>query len=152
MCQRIVPDLAIFEIFLVSFILKSLIRKLSSLNYFSGRKSDPEKDENYQKIVAIEKRSLEIMQKFIEVSNQVEDIEKGHLAKEHHEQALKDLEKKSKTCSESWMRALESLDGISLNEEQTLAKSKRKSVVNSTNAHMDKAEEILQRIKKLRSS
>jgi len=115
-----------------------------------GRKVSPENDPSFQKIVEIEKRTLDTAQKFIEISNQVQDIENGHLPKIHIDQALKDLEKRSKTCSEAWMKVLTDLDSIQLDESQTLARSKRKSIVNSTNANMDGADEILRRIKNLK--
>lgn len=116
-----------------------------------GRKSDPEQDESYKKIVDIEKKTLEVMEKFVAISDQVQDIENGHLAKEHHGQALKDLERKCKSCSEAWMKILESLDGIQLDEGQTLARNKRKSVVNLTNAHLDRADDVLTRIGKIKA-
>jgi len=116
-----------------------------------GRKVDPEQDAAYQKILDIEKRTLDIREKFNELCKQVHDIENGHLAKDHVQVALRDLEKRSKSCSESWMKALESLDGIHLDESQTLARNKRKSVINSTNYHMDQAEDILNRINKLKA-
>ena len=49
------------------------------------------------------------------------------------------------------MRSLENLDGIQLEEAQSMAKSKRKSVVNSANSHMDQADDMIQRIKTLQS-
>ena len=81
---------------------------------------------------------------------QVHDIENGHLPREHHEQALRDLEKRAKSCSESWMKVLESLDSTHLEESQTLAKSKRKSVVNVTNSSLDKVDEVLTKIRNLK--
>ena len=114
-----------------------------------GRKTDPEKDESYQKIVAIEKNIMDMAQKFVDISKQVQEI--THLPKEHHESALRDLEKRSKACSEQWMRSLESLDGIQLDDTQTLSKSKRKSVVNCANSYMDQADELIQQIKTLQS-
>ena len=115
-----------------------------------GRKVSPENDPSFQKIVEIEKRTLDTAQKFIEISNQVQDIENGHLPKIHIDKALKDLEKRSKTCSEAWMKVLTDLDSIQLDESQTLARPKRKSIVDSTNANMDRADEILRRIKNLK--
>ena len=114
-----------------------------------GRKTDPEKDESYQKIVATVKNILALAQKFSDISKQVQEI--THLPKEHHESALRDLEKRSKACSEQWMRSLESLDGIQLDDTQTLSKSKRKSVVNCANSYMDQADELIQQIKTLQS-
>jgi hypothetical protein len=49
------------------------------------------------------------------------------------------------------MGLLLTLDGTLLDESQTLAKSKRKSVVNSTNCNLDKAEELVSRIEELQS-
>ena len=80
----------------------------------------------------------------------MKDIENGHLPKVHQDQALKDLEKRSKSCSEAWMKILENLDSIQLEESQTLARSKRKSIVNLTNSNMDGADDILHRIKNLK--
>ena len=111
--------------------------------------SDPEKNESYQKIVAIEKKIVDMAQKFVDISKQVQEI--THLPKEHHESALRDLEKRSKACSEQWMRSLESLDGIQLDDTQTLSKSKRKSVVNCANSYLDQADELIQQIKTLQS-
>ena len=111
-----------------------------------------ENHRSFQKIVDIEKRTLDTTQKFIEISNQVQNIEIviGHLPKIPKDQALKDLEKRSKTCTEASMKVLTDLDSIQLDESQTLARSKRKSIVNSTNANMDGADEILRRIKNLK--
>ena len=105
--------------------------------------------DSYQKIVAIEENIEEVAQKFVGISKQVHEI--THLPKEHHESALRDLEKRSKACSEQWMRSLESLDGIQLDDTQTLSKSKRKSVVNCANSYMDQADELIQQIKTLQS-
>ena len=111
--------------------------------------SDPEKNESYQKIVTIEKNIKEVVQKFVAFSKQVQEI--THSPKEHHESVLRDLEKQSKNCSEQWMRSLESLDGIQLDDTQTLSKSKRKSVVNCANSYLDQADELIQQIKTLQS-
>ena len=47
------------------------------------------------------------------------------------------------------MKVLTDLDSIQLDESQTSARSKRKSMVNSTNANMDGADENLRRTKNL---
>ena len=119
--------------------------------------------QTFQKYVEIEKRNFDTTQKLIEISNQVQkiestsyqkddiqNIENDHLSKNHIDQALKDLEKRSKTCSEAWMKILIDLDSIQLDESQTLARSKRKSIANLTNANMDGANEILRQIKNLK--
>ena len=109
-------------------------------------------DADYWKIVDIEKGTLEIMQNFIEITNQVEDIEKiflenGHLV--HQDQALEDLEKRSKSCSEAWLKILKNLESIHLEESQTLARSMQKLIVDSTKADINGVDEMLHRIKNL---
>ena len=80
--------------------------------------------DSYQKIVAIEENIEEVARKFVDISKQVHEI--THLPKKHHESALRDLEKRSKVCSEQWMCSLESLNGIQLDETQVMSESKRK--------------------------
>ena len=46
-------------------------------------------------------------------------------------------EKQYKTCSDHWMKILTGLDSIQVDESETLARAKRKSIVNSTNADGD---------------
>ena len=124
---------------------------MSSIFKIEGDEGDG--DEAFKKIADIERKSFEISQKFIEIQNQVFlyfSTEFG-LPREHHLQALKDLEKKCKMCSESWMKILVTLDGIELNPDQSMAKNKRKAVANSTNANMDAAEEVIQKINQLRT-
>ena len=121
---------------------------MSSIFKIEGDEGDG--DEAFKKIADIERKSFEISQKFTEIQNQVWDLENGHLPREHHLQALKDLEKKCKMCSESWMKILVTLDGIELNPDQSMAKNKRKAVANSTNTNMDAAEEVIQKIYQLR--
>ena len=106
--------------------------------------------ESYQKIGTIEKNILDVAQKFVDISKQVQEI--THFPKEHHESVLRDLENRSKACSERWMRSLESLDSIQLDDTQTLSKSKRKSVVDFTNSYMDQAVELIQQIKRLKEN
>ena len=103
--------------------------------------------ESYQKIVGIEKNIEEIAQKFVDISKQVQEI--THLPKEHHEIALRDVEKRSKACFEQWMHSLESLNGIQLEDTQTLSKSKLNSVVNYTNVYIKQSNVLAQKIKNL---
>ena len=103
--------------------------------------------ESYQNIVAIEENILKQAKIFLDIFKEVQEI--TLLSKEHHEGALRDLEKRSKACSEQWMHSLESLDGIQLDDNQT--KSKRKSVVNCANSYLDQADELIQQIKTLQS-
>ena len=90
--------------------------------------------ENYQKIVVIEENILKQAKIFVDIFKQVQEI--TLLPKEQHETVLRDLEKQSKVCSEQWMRSLESLDGIQIDDN--LSKSKRKSVIDCAKSYMGK--------------
>ena len=106
--------------------------------------------DSYPKIVDIEKNISEVAQKFVDISKQVQEI--THLPKEHHESALRDLEKQSKVCSEQWMCSLESLNGIQLDETQVMSESKRKSVVNYVHAYIKQENVLLNKIKTLQNT
>ena len=90
---------------------------------------------NYQEIIAIEQNILGIAKTFVNVFKEVQEI--TLLPKEHHENALRDLEKRSKACSEQWMHSLESLDNIKKDDNE-LCNAKRKSVVDCVNSYMGK--------------
>ena len=110
------------------------------------------RDAAYWKIVDIEKGTLDIMQNFIEITNHVEDIEKFFLQNGHlldQDEALQDLEKRSKSCSEAWQKILGNLNSIQLEESQTLARSMQKLIVDSTKADINGVDEMLHRIKNL---
>ena len=74
------------------------------------------------------------------------------MAKEHQEEKLKGLLKQCRSCSESFMRSLEALDDLRFEENQLMAKNKRKTVATNTNKHLDQADEVIRRIENQLSS
>ena len=96
--------------------------------------------------------------------SQIEGITKGHLDKNLHAEAFKNLQKKVNNSNEELLKLLESLDGINLTEDQkgivillflmtytcdSECKMKRKSVATNMNNAMDKTEDILERLNNL---
>merc|ERR1719237_102988 len=75
--------------------------------------------------------------KLAKITNEVDGISKGHLAGELQAEALSKLSKRCKMLNEEALRVLETLDGITLGEEQLEAKIKRKSVASKVNKLMD---------------
>ena len=73
------------------------------------------------------------------------------MAREHHSEALKGLSKRCKACIEDFMKSLEVLDELQFEEHQTIAKSKKKSVIRTTNDYLDTADEAIKRIEQLSS-
>ena len=111
----------------------------------NSRNMNPkEKNECYQKIISIEITNLNFAQKFRDISKEVHDIEIGYLDVENYENlenAKRYLEKRWQECLVIWMRSLEILDGMQLGDAISMAKLKRKCVVNTENSHMDQADE-----------
>jgi len=117
-----------------------------------GKRHDPASDQLYQKLVGVEEKTNEEHKKLIQIAKEFRDVEKGFLAKEHQEEKLKGLLKQCRSCSESFMRSLEALDDLRFEENQLLAKNKRKTVATNTNKHLDHADEVIRRIENQLSS
>jgi len=111
-----------------------------------GKKYDIDADVMYQKIIKVEENIVNIQKKLVEVTKEVKDIEDGFLPKDHHCEALKGLTKRCNACVEEFMGCLEALDELQFEEHQSIAKSKRKSVVKEANHQLDIADETLKRI------
>jgi len=111
-----------------------------------GKKYDPEQEESYKEILELEKRCKNVERKMLEVSDEIEGISKGHLDKNLHTEALKNLQKKVRNSNEELLKLLESLDGINLTEDQKECKIKRKSVATNMNKAMDKTDDILEKL------
>ena len=63
-------------------------------------------------------RAEAIEKKVQEISEELTDIDRGHLDKNLHQEASKSLEKRVKSLNEELQKLLESLDGFELAEDQ----------------------------------
>ncbi len=111
-----------------------------------GKRFDPEADETYRKVLDIERKSHEVSKRLVAVAEEVKGMEDGYLATEHHAEAVKGLVKRRKAATEDYMRLLEALDSLATEEHQSMARTKRKSVVNDINASLDRGDQLQQRI------
>jgi len=111
-----------------------------------GKKHDPANDQLYQSLLKIEQKTIQDYSQLIQIVKDVDDLEKGFLASQHEVERLKGLLKQSRCCSEGFMRSLEALDALSFEENQLLAKNKRKSVATETNKHLDRTDDVIKRI------
>ena len=102
-----------------------------------GKKYDPEGETCYKDIIAVETKAANLELKINEVKLELEDISKGHLDPSHHKEAFKGILKRVKGANEELQRLLETLDSITLTEEQKESKVKRKSVASKINKVMD---------------
>jgi len=127
--------------------LKEAGVKTGSKVMLLGKKYDPEQEEGYKDVLGVEKKSGTVEMKIAKIVNEVDDISKGHLAPSLLPEALGRLSKRCNLLNEESLRLLETLDSISLGEEQLEARVKRKSVVTKINRVMDETDSQLQRIK-----
>jgi len=111
-----------------------------------GKKHDPTKDQLYQSLMEIEQKTIQNHNQLIQLMKEVEDVEKGFLAANFEEERLKGLLKSCRCCSEGFMRSLESLDAMRFEDNQFLAKNKRKSLATDTNKSLDAADDVIKRI------
>merc|ERR1712004_817113 len=111
-----------------------------------GKKYDPAQEEGYREVLEAEKKGSTVEMKLAKIANEVDGISKGHLANELRGEALAKLSKRCNMLNEEALRVLESLDGITLGEEQLEAKIKRKSVASKVN---QSCHEVLLKVNKL---
>lgn len=92
----------------------SLLRALWCL----GKRYDPASDESYKAILTLETRAAASEKKVLEITEELNDIDRGHLDKSLHQEASKSLQKRVKSINEELQKLLEGLDSIQLAEDQ----------------------------------
>ena len=83
-----------------------------------GKKFDPMSDENYKQLVTTENKAISLEQRVAEIASQLSDINNGHLEEKHHKEVFTDLQKRGKSLNEEMQRMLESLDAVTLLDDQ----------------------------------
>ena len=104
-----------------------------------GKKNDPEQEDGYKEIVEMENDCKNIEKEIDEVGTELDGICRS----------LKLLQKRVKGTNEELQKLLETLDGVSLNEDQQECRIKRKSVASKLNKVMDRNDTNLAKITKL---
>ena len=66
----------------------------------------------------METRAAASEKKVLEITEELNDIERGHLDKNLHQEASKSLQKRVKSINEELQKLLEGLDSIQLAEDQ----------------------------------
>ena len=83
-----------------------------------GKKFDPMSDENYKQLITAENKAISLEQRVAEIAAQLTDIDNGHLEAKHHKQAFTDLQKRGNSLNEEMQKMLESLDAVTLLDDQ----------------------------------
>ncbi|XP_023326224.1 BAG family molecular chaperone regulator 1 isoform X2 [Eurytemora carolleeae] len=95
-------------------------------------------------------QALLVETKYIKLLDELDGVVKGHLDKTLQPEALKSMEKRSKGVNEELQRILENLDSVSILEDQTEIRNKRKSVVSQVSKIMDQNEDYINKINQYR--
>ena len=66
----------------------------------------------------MESKAVNAEKKVSEIAVELEDIDKGHLDKNLHQEAFKSLQKRVKSLNEELQKMLESLDGLTIGDDQ----------------------------------
>ena len=83
-----------------------------------GKRYDPASDESYKAILTMETRAAASEKKVLEITAELDDIDRGHLDKSLHQEASKSLQKRVKSINEELQKLLEGLDSLQLAEDQ----------------------------------
>ncbi|XP_076056462.1 BAG family molecular chaperone regulator 1-like isoform X2 [Oratosquilla oratoria] len=114
-----------------------------------GRKFDPESDEMFQAVAKVDASVNNAEKKFVEIVSEVNGIKLGYLAPELHKEAKAKLSKRLLGVTEELMRMLEELDGLSIQEDHSAARQKRKTVVKRIQQLMDRTDQVQDNVKQL---
>ncbi|XP_044150461.1 BAG family molecular chaperone regulator 1 isoform X2 [Bufo gargarizans] len=116
--------------------LKEMQQKLSVLGIKNGckvmligKKNCPEEESELKKLKDLEKSVEQIANKVEDVNKELLAIQKGFLTKSLQVEALGKLDKRIKTTVEQFMKVLEQIDSMTMPENFSDCKMKRKGLV-----------------------
>ncbi|XP_071840825.1 BAG family molecular chaperone regulator 1-like [Apostichopus japonicus] len=111
-----------------------------------GSKNSRPKDPRQQEIEAVKKNAAKVEQKQNEVVQELEGIEKGFLESALVQEALQKLERRLASCSEEFLKLLESLDSLSLADGPEILRNSRKTTVQHIQRLLDSNDSLKSRI------
>ncbi|XP_072045300.1 BAG family molecular chaperone regulator 1-like [Amphiura filiformis] len=115
-----------------------------------GKKS-LEEDEHTKQITRITQEVGSNEKKQKDIEDEISGIEKGYLQADLIQDALKKLRKRLFACNEEFMKHLEKLDGMVMNDVHQSVKNKRKKTVDYIQGLLDKTDSLTNRIEHLQT-
>ncbi|XP_069075647.1 BAG family molecular chaperone regulator 1 isoform X1 [Pleurodeles waltl] len=116
--------------------LKEMEKPLSALGVKNGckvmligKRNSPEEDAELRKLKDLEKSVELIANKLEEINKEFTGLQKGFLAKNLQTEALNKLDKRIKSAVEQFMKLLEQIDAVSVPDNFSDCRLKRKSLV-----------------------
>ncbi|XP_060788033.1 BAG family molecular chaperone regulator 1 [Neoarius graeffei] len=130
--------------------LKEMEESLSSLGIkqgcklmMIGKRNSPEEEDELKKLRDIEKRVEQTAKKLEKVHGELTGLKNGILAKDLQAEALNKLDRRVKVAAEQFMKILEEIDGMTVPENFSDCRMKKKGLVKTVQgflAQCDKAE------------
>uniref|UniRef100_A0A8D0H5E9 BAG family molecular chaperone regulator 1 n=1 Tax=Sphenodon punctatus TaxID=8508 RepID=A0A8D0H5E9_SPHPU len=121
--------------------LKEMEQPLSALGVKNGckvmligKRNSPEEEAELKKLKDLEKSVEQIAKKLEEVNKELGGIQKGFLAKDLQSEALNQLDKRIKGTAEQFMKILEQIDAITIPENFSDCKLKKRGLVKKVQA------------------
>lgn len=116
--------------------LKEMEQTLSALGIKTGckvmligKKNCPEEESELKKLKDLEKSVEQIASKLEDVNKELSGIQKGFLSKSLQAEALGKLDKRIKTTVEQFMKVLEQIDSMTMPENFSDSRMKKKGLV-----------------------
>ncbi|KAF4089636.1 hypothetical protein AMELA_G00069510 [Ameiurus melas] len=129
--------------------LKEMEETLSSLGIkqgcklmMIGKRNSPEEEAELKKLKDIEKSVEQTAKKLEKVSGELTGLKNGFLAKDLQAEALNKLDHRVKVASEQFMKILEEIDAITLPENFSDCRMKKKGLIKTVQGFLAQCDKI----------
>lgn len=129
--------------------LKEMEESLSSLGIkqgcklmMIGKRNSPEEEAELKKLKDIEKSVEQTAKKLEKVSGELTGLKNGFLAKDLQAEALNKLDQRVKVASEQFMKILEEIDAITLPENFSDCRMKKKGLIKTVQGFLAQCDKI----------
>ncbi|XP_067860787.1 BAG family molecular chaperone regulator 1 [Heptranchias perlo] len=120
-----------------------------------GKKNSPEEEAELKKLKELEKSTEQLSHKLEEINGELTGIQNGFLARDLQSAALSKLEKKVKSTAEQCMKFIEQIDAMSLPDDFSDCRHRRKGLVKNVQTYLAQCDvietNISQELEKLQS-
>ncbi|KAH0627094.1 hypothetical protein JD844_002493 [Phrynosoma platyrhinos] len=107
-----------------------------------GKRKSPDEEAELKKLKDLELSVEHVAKKIEEVNKELGGIQKGFLAKNLQNEALHQLDKRIKGTAEQFMKILEQIDAITLPENFSDCKQKKKGLVKKVQAFLAQCDTV----------
>lgn len=107
-----------------------------------GKRKSPDEEAELKKLKDLETSVEQVSKKIEEINKELSGIQKGFLAKNLQTEALCQLDKRIKGIAEQFMKILEQIDAITLPENFSDCKQKKKGLIKKVQAFLAQCDTV----------